>query len=243
MEPRRFHFPTEEEHYWAQKAFSGLDVSEHYVLQKYLDRKDGRILDAGCRGGRISFNLEKMGFSHIDACDTSDYMITTANENKKIADSNVVFFRQDMTDLHDFESGIYQYVIYLQQVLSFISPSLLEPALRESYRVLVTGGVAIFSFLNFEARWYNKALSFFLNVARHRRREHLPAQSLPWLRTGGRYNFRFFAKDQPTAYWFQKEEVLELLKRTGFSVIEVNTRGRILIDNQKKGALFVICQK
>ncbi len=243
METRRFYFPSEEESYWAQKAFSGLDLSENYVLQKYLDHKNGRILDAGCRGGRISFNLEKMGFTQIDACDSSHYMITTANENKKISGSNVIFYRQEVSDLQSFESETYQYVIYLQQTLSFIPPPLLESALKESYRVLQRGGVAIYSFLNFDARWYNKALAFFFDVLRRHRKENLPAQALPWLRMGGRYNRRLFARDQPAAYWFQKEEILGLLKRAGFSIIEVNTRGRILIDNQKKGALFVVCQK
>ena len=55
---------------WSSKE--ELLVIEKYFLEKYLINKNGKVIEAGTGGGRIIFEIEKLGFSNLDAFDYVD---------------------------------------------------------------------------------------------------------------------------------------------------------------------------
>ncbi len=52
------------------------------ILIKYLDNKDGRILDIGCGTGLTSILLHQQGYAPIDGLDFSADMLRVADERK-----------------------------------------------------------------------------------------------------------------------------------------------------------------
>ena len=57
--------------------------AEEYFISKYLLNKSYTILEAGTGGGRISFELEALGFKNIKAFDIVPEMIEYALEKVK----------------------------------------------------------------------------------------------------------------------------------------------------------------
>jgi ribonucleotide monophosphatase NagD (HAD superfamily) len=53
------------------------------------------------------------------------------------------------------------------------------------------------------------------------------------LKLGGRANLKLFSKDQATTYWFEENEVREVLEKIGFQILEV----------KKDNMLYVVCRK
>ena len=207
---------------WAQLGDSPLSAIEDHLVHKYLTNKRGRVLEAGCGSGRISFNLEAEGFEDIQAFDFSQLMVTKAEENKAPRESEVEFFQKDASELTNLPSCTYDYLIYLEQVICFVPPDRIDDALSEANRVLKTGGTAIFSFLDYRKLSVRHMCRLgTLRLLRFFRNETIPNQSLPWVKLGEEMNRSFYSKGQSCNYWFRREEFLSRLERTGFCVVEV----------------------
>lgn len=103
---------------WAQNQ--GLLDTEKYPVNTYLLNKNGRIIEAGTGRGRIIFEVEKLGFSELQAFDFVKSMIDPSNSKKISLNSNVEFKVADASNLDLYKSGNFDYLIYLQQVLCFL---------------------------------------------------------------------------------------------------------------------------
>lgn len=136
----------------AHRANEDLITAEKYLINQYLINKNARVIEAGIGGGRIAFNIEGMGFSNIVAFDYVPEMIENAKNQQKIRQSRIRFSVADATDLEIFGRNAFDYLIYLQQIICFISEILIEKALRVSYTIASGGTVAIFSFLFWDGR-------------------------------------------------------------------------------------------
>lgn len=229
---------------WAGRADGDLIAVEKYLIEKYLKNNGGEVIEAGTGGGRIAFNIEKMGFSNITAFDYVLPMIEAANQHKLKRQSNINFLTLDATDLSTLRDGSFDYLIYLQQVICFIPKEFIEKALAESYRIAKDGAISIFSFLLWEGRSFNAVLSILLNVMRLLRGEPISRQSLPWLRFDNKLNWSFFKKGQATNYWFKRDEISLLIKKSGYFIMECGTAGEILnLKNNNSKMLYIVCRK
>jgi hypothetical protein len=74
---------------WSKKC--GLLPTEKYLLNKYLLNKQAKIIEAGTGGGRIIFEIEKLGFTKLEAFDFVENMITFCKEKKRKFSSNIKF--------------------------------------------------------------------------------------------------------------------------------------------------------
>jgi len=109
---------------------------EEYFINKYLIDTQCNVLEAGTGGGRISFQIEKMGFKNISAFDIVPNMINHANTIAEKTESGVKFKVADAANLTEYANETYDYLIYLQQVLCFISKKeQFSDSLKEAYRV------------------------------------------------------------------------------------------------------------
>lgn len=223
---------------WNQRE--GLLEQERYFLSKYILSKEEKILEAGTGGGRISYELEKMGFSDITAYDYVEKMVESAK--LKNPATRIRFLVADATELSVLPSMGYDRLIYLQQIISFIPKEKIQTAFNEAYRLLKPEGIIIFSFLNWNGRSINPFLSLILNTVRFLRNNPLCRQSLPWLRVGGKPNWNLFSPNQPQTYWFKRSEIVHLLESVGFNIVEIKTSSDFTFSSSE-GMLYIVCQK
>ena len=124
----------------------GLTKVESYLLGKYFDKKNARILDVGCGRGRTTVPLKEAGFDVI-GIDISEEMIRAAKHKFDDIDFRVM----DACDLK-FEDETFDYVLFSFNGLDVIYPEAKRLlALRETYRVLKKDGLFVFSSHN---RWW-----------------------------------------------------------------------------------------
>lgn len=132
---------------WSEKK--GLLQIEGYFIKKYLLNKKGNVLEAGTGGGRIIFEIEKLGFTNLEAFDYVEKMISCCNNKKIQLESSIKFKTADATNLNQYETNKFDYLVYLQQILCFIDIEKLPNALKEAHRIGKSESVYLFSFLNF----------------------------------------------------------------------------------------------
>jgi ubiquinone/menaquinone biosynthesis C-methylase UbiE len=173
-------------------------------------------------------------------------MIKYAKEVAKNTGSNIDFKILDASNLTVFENETFDYLIYLQQVLCFIEKEdLFIDALKEAYRIAKKDGIIIFSFLDFNSRISNSTLSRMVNILRKFRNENISRQYLPWLKTNGKINWKFFNKNQAVTYWVKREQIVATIEETGFSIVEVKNTSQLTkpFEKTRKGMLYIICSK
>lgn len=223
---------------WAEKE--SLHDIEAYFLKKYLTNKNGEILEAGTGGGRIIFEIEKLGFKQLHAFDYVEKMIQVCNNKKHSKNSIVNFKVADATNLSDYKSEYFNYLIYLQQVLCFVDKDKLEEALSEAHRIGKKNSIYIYSFLNWNSKYYNPVLSILVNLFRLLRNEKMDKYVLPWLNINGKFNWKFLHKNQPQNIWFKEKEIISILEKNGFSVLEVKSS---INTSNKKNHIHLACKK
>lgn len=220
-------YANEELGSWTER--SGLLDQEAYLIEKYI-QDHGRLIEAGAGGGRISLEIDKI-FNHVNivAFDFVEDMIRSA----KMKSDKIDFRVLDASDLSIFEDECFDFAIYLQQIVSLVPETLIPKVLEEAYRILKKDGVILFSFLYYQGRRVNPLLSFMVNTVRSVRGEAWERQRLPWLKLGGKVNLKLFNTNQATTYWFEEDEIKNILKNIGFEIIEI----------KKDNMLYVVCRK
>ncbi|GAA4898856.1 hypothetical protein GCM10023311_25010 [Flaviramulus aquimarinus] len=223
---------------WSEKK--ELLPIEDYLIKKYLLNKKGKVLEAGTGGGRIIFEVEKFGFTTLDAFDYVENMIKFCNEKKKKINSSINFRVADTANLIDYNDNEFDYLIYLQQVLCFMNEDLMTQSLKEAYRIGKNDSTYLFSFLNWNVKFYNPILSCLVNLFRIFRNEKTNKYKLPWLKIGNKFNWKFLNANQPQNIWFKEDRIIKTLRNSGFSIIEIESQ---LMPKDKVGHLHVICKK
>lgn len=108
------------------------------LLQNYLDRKDARILDAGCGTGIVGELLHQDGYDNIEGLDYSQDMLNKARE-KSIYKT---LTQSDLTGSLAIEDATYDAII---SVGTFTCGHVGPEAFRELIRITRTGGHLCFT--------------------------------------------------------------------------------------------------
>ena len=108
------------------------------LLQNYLDRKDTRILDAGCGTGIVGELLHQDGYGNIEGLDYSQDMLNKARAKSIYKTLN----RGDLTGSLDIEDATYDAII---SVGTFTCGHVGPEALGELIRITKTGGHLCFT--------------------------------------------------------------------------------------------------
>jgi len=223
---------------WSEKK--GLLLIKDYFVRKYLSNIKGSVIKAGTGGGRIIYEIEKLGFTNLEAFDYVENMISFCNEKKKELKSLINFKIAGATNLIDFSDNKFEYLIYLQQVLCFIDEEHTHQALKEVHRIGRHNSTYIFSFLNWNSKIYNPILSILVNFFRLLRNEKTSKYKLPWLNIDRKFNWGFLNKNQPQNVWFKEKHIVAILKDNGFSVMEAKSQ---LKSSDKIGHIHIACKK
>jgi ubiquinone/menaquinone biosynthesis C-methylase UbiE len=206
---------------WAYRT--NLISDEQFLIETYLDR-DRKTLEAGTAGGRIAIGLQKMGFRSVHGYDYVPEFIAQAKQQDQ--SRSIHFEVQDATGL-DYADASFEQILYLMQMISSIDTATgRTQALKEAYRILVPGGVALLSFLCFETRMQSPFYSLFINYLKQLRRlsgSQRPLQELPWLKHGEKMNFSALLDRAPYTYWYRLAEVEQQVRAAGFQIVGLGT--------------------
>lgn len=245
-------YRTKEFSRWAYG--NGLLPEEEYLIANYLDRSKSTI-EAGTGGGRILLEMSKLGFTSLSGFDYLSEFIEVAK--KRDVDGNIDFQVQDATKLN-YEDGSFEQALYLCQMISSIDDELGRlKALKEAYRILKVGGIALFSFLSFDSRINNavyRSYVEYIGFLRKLRGSDRSIQYLPWLRFEKRPNLAALFDGGAHVYWYKFQEAYQLLRDVNFQLIAYGSRYQLsqgticefptVIDNKSiTGMLYFVCQK
>ncbi|MBW4646783.1 MAG: class I SAM-dependent methyltransferase [Goleter apudmare HA4340-LM2] len=216
-------FSSNEFDTWAHGE--GLLAEEKYLIEKYLS-KDKKTIEAGTGGGRILLSMKKLGFTFLQGYDFLPKFIEQARQ--KDPNSSICFEVENAIAL-SYEDCSFKQILYLQQIICSIEKEEERlKAVKEAYRILQNGGIALFSFLSFEARsrkpmyiMYLAYLTVVRGVLRRKRKRSI--QELPYLKHGGKPNFFALLDHAPYLYWYKTEEAHQLLKQAGFEIVAIGS--------------------
>ncbi len=80
--------------YYTRAAHSlGLWDSERILIERYLPRRDTRLIEAGCGSGRVTLALWKMGYPDISAFDFADELLDQAQSLAGKEEAHSIVFR------------------------------------------------------------------------------------------------------------------------------------------------------
>lgn len=108
------------------------------LLQNYLDRKDARILDAGCGTGIVGELLHQDGYGNVEGLDYSPHMLGKAEEKNIYKTLN----QGDLTGPLGIEDAAYDAII---SVGTFTCGHVGPEAFGELIRITRTGGHICFT--------------------------------------------------------------------------------------------------
>ena len=216
---------------------------EKYMIQKYL-QPDLKTVEAGTNGGRILLNMKEMGFTDLAGFDNVPELIDAAIARN--SERNIDFQVQDAAEL-SYPDNSFDQILYLQQILCLLESEDRLKAMQESLRILKSGGVGLFSFLNFESRSSKFPFSIYiayLKALRKLRGNALSIQYLPWIVIGGKFNFKSPLLDRaPHVYWYRISEAYAELKSVGFEVVGIGTIPQIMAGNLKTTASELLTEE
>lgn len=231
-----------------------LIFAEKFLVNNHLN-KSGKTLEAGTGGGRILFELKKLGFDKLYGFDYVPEFIEKA-KTRDISKS-INFTVQNAVKL-GYDNNYFDNLIYLQQVICFIEDeNSRQNAIREAYRILKSGGTALFSFLSYEARGASKNYLLYLKYIKTIRSfsgSRLKIQYLPWLKLGNKPNFMALLDKGPYVYWYMLNEIEESLKEAGFILEAIGSTSTInqgimfndsakLYQGHLQGMVYFVCTK
>lgn len=224
------------------------------MIERFL-KKDARTLEAGTGGGRVLLALRRRGFTDLSGFDYVPELIARARE--KEGARGIEYRVMEAGDLA-YPDAHFDQVLYLQQILCCIEDDAeRRRAVREAYRVVKPGGVALFSFLILEARAHHFVYGMFLKYLRMVRvlsGRKQPLNYQPWLRRAGAPNYAALLDRPPYVYWATVPGALALLRDAGFTVTHLGTSSGLragaigtseadLRPFRSSDQLYVVCKK
>lgn len=237
---------------WAKTG--SLSLAEKFIIENYLS-PEAKTLEAGTAGGRIVFEMQKLGFKNLYGF---DYVPEFIEEAKKRDQSNDISFAVEDATALSYNDSEFDQLVYLQQIISCIENEYGRlNAFKDAYRILKPGGIAIFSFLCLDSRIRSKFYRVFLAYLQLRRKvfnSDISIQYLPQLKIAKKINLGAFLDEEPYKYWYYIDEVFEIAKNIGFEIVALGTdfqlnQAQMLtsIEAIKKepiqGMLYFVCKK
>ncbi|TXN35988.1 class I SAM-dependent methyltransferase [Flagellimonas hymeniacidonis] len=220
---------------------SHVNTTEKKLIGQVLKKMNCKAMEAGTGSGVIAFYLESLGVKNVYAFDIIEAMVSKAKHRANELNSKVDFVQANAIELTCYEDSKFDYLFYFQQILSMVPHSELPKALEEAIRVGSDKAIYVFSFMDFNARWYNGVLLFLRKIALLLQGTKPKYRGIPELVIDGKINYRFFKKDQFCIQWYRLEEMNELFKEVGFEVLNSYQGAQLSPKNWPN--IYLICKK
>jgi ubiquinone/menaquinone biosynthesis C-methylase UbiE len=146
-DPQAHWLETETALHYARAALRvGLWASERLMVERYF-RRDDRILELGCGGGRVALGLLRAGYADVTATDFSPIMVSLARA--VLADHDAAWeehvAQQDATALTYPDASFDRAIFAFNGLMCLPSRAHRLAALRSIHRVLKPQGILIFT--------------------------------------------------------------------------------------------------
>jgi ubiquinone/menaquinone biosynthesis C-methylase UbiE len=165
------------------------------TVVKFLKGKKGRVLDLGCGSGRNFLPDENLAWFGIDF---SFEMIKAAEEKSKVLGINVNL-KEASGETLPYEDNFFDYVICVALLHCIETKNGREKVVKEIYRVLKSGGVALISVWGKNSpRLKNKGKECYV----------------PW-------TVKQHDKTERYTYIFDADELKKMFEKSGFSVQKI----------------------
>ncbi|MDD5193164.1 MAG: class I SAM-dependent methyltransferase [Candidatus Nanoarchaeia archaeon] len=167
-----------------------------FKVEEFLLGKNGKILDLGCGSGR---NMVSGDFEYYGV-DFSKKHIRSAKKIAKEKNIKAKFFELDAENLDKniFRDEMFDYGLFIGTLHCLESADARENALKGFYRVLKNGGEGLISVWNSEDKRFNGLKG---------------EVYMSWKKEETDY-MRFY-------YIYEKNEFIDLLKKTGFKIMDI----------------------
>ncbi len=196
-----------QEQIWNEIAFPWEKFRKKQPIKeaiKFLKKQKGKILDIGCGSGRHFIKGKT-----IYGVDSSEKMLKLA-ENKAKKLKIKLNLKKTSADNLPFEDSFFDSALFIATLHCINDEKKREKALKELYRVLKSGGEAIISVWSRE----------------HERVKNKPKEAfIPWTINRKKY-LRYY-------YLYDKKELENLLKKTGFRITKIWENKNIFVIVKK----------
>jgi len=167
------------------------------IVKEFLQDKKGKIIDLGCGAGRNMIPNKDIEYYGVDfsSCQLGNAMMHAEDNN-----INAKFFKlsADRLSKKDFKNEMFDYGLFIATLHCLETEQQRENALKEFYRVLKPGAEALISVWNSEdKRFQGLKGSIYMSW----RENNIP-------------HMRYY-------YLYDKNELINLLKKTGFEILEI----------------------
>lgn len=194
--------------------------------EKHVPNSTASILELGCGNGQLGILLKEKGYD-ISGLDLSVEMLSLAKQRQEAAGVEFPLYHVDMRDLSSF--GKYDAIISFCDTICYLkTPEDLKTVFEQTYMHLESGGVFLFDVFTTEHIAELDGYSY---------HDELPGIVFTWDSFSGEephsieHELSFFVEQESGQYERQEElhqertypieMYLELLKKTGFSNIEM----------------------
>ncbi len=164
------------------------------IIKRFLENKKGKILDLGCGSGR---NMIPGKNKKYFAVDFSSEQLRNAESYSKEEDVNAEFFKSSADKL-PFENEFFDCGLFIATLHCLETKNERENAIKEFYRVLKKGAEGLISVWNSEDKRFGGLKGSIY---------------MSWRENGIPY-MRYY-------YLFDKQELIQLLEKTGFEILEI----------------------
>jgi len=166
------------------------------IIAEFLKNKKGIVIDLGCGSGRNLIKNNKIKYYGVDF---SGKMINLAEEYIKKEKINATLFKSEIDKLNkqDFYNEMFDYGLFIASLHCLETSEERENALKEFYRVLKTGAEALISVWDSEDKRFNGMKGDIYMSWKENNSVHM----------------RYY-------YLYDKQELIDLLEKTGFKIIE-----------------------
>jgi len=170
-----------------------------FNVEDFLKNKKGLIIDLGCGTGRNMVKNENVVYYGVDF---SGEQIENGKKIVKEKGINAKFFKMNAYDLDKniFKNEMFDCGLFIATLHCIDDKKKRENALEEFYRVLKKGREGLISVWNSSDARFNGLIGDIY---------------MSWKKDGKEY-YRYY-------YLYSEEELINLLEKTGFKVLEIKT--------------------
>jgi len=183
------------------KDFKFKDIKKHQItpiIKEFLKNKKEKIIDLGCGPGWSMIPNPNIEYYAVDFSKESVKLAKQYTKNKNI---NAKIFKNSITKLpKEFKDNMFDYGLFIATLHCLETPVQRKKALEEFYRVLKPDAQALISIWNSEDKRFSPV-------------KNQGDIYMSW-REQGKPLMRYY-------YLYSKKEFLDLLKNTGFKVLQV----------------------
>ncbi|MFH1358838.1 MAG: class I SAM-dependent methyltransferase [archaeon] len=188
----------EQEQVWNSiaKTWNQYVVKKIPIVVDFLKNKKGNIIDLGCGDGRNMISNSNITYYGVDFSQDS---LNHAEKRAKKEKINIKLFKKQTDNLSEFKDDFFDYGLFIATLHCLETKQKRQETLKEFFRVLKPNAQALITTWDSEDKRFKSV-------------NHQGDIYMSW-KENNQAHMRYY-------YLFKKQELIDLLKQTGFKILE-----------------------